>query len=355
MLSVRIMGAKLRLFLRYLSYMVARNTSAMPWQRFDYTPDAFWEQEGADSVLHVPAELGATSPSVFWLNVHGHHQPQDIELTCKELGLPVQAAVDLLDTNQRPTLEEYPGGLYFSLKSIEKHRGTRVELEQIAFVLVSNGVWSVQEKPADLFGGVRDRLRTGKGMLRMRSADYLLYTLLDAVLVPYREVLSRWEETVDRLEDDVLERPHRRILVVAQTLKRDLVQLRRALLPLREAVSALEKGQFDVLREENRPYFRDLREKTLDLLEGMEALRAVLDSVEALYISALSQKTNEVMRVLTVFSTIFMPLTFIVGVYGMNFEYMPELRWTWGYAGAWGLMLAVGIGMYFWIKRRGWW
>lgn len=327
----------------------------MPWQRFDYTPDAVWEQEGNDSGLHEPAELGATAPSVFWLNVHGHHQPDAIRQTCNALGLPVHAAEDLMDTNQRPTLEEYPGGLYFSLKSIEKHRGTRVEFEQIGFVLVANGVWSVQEKPADLFGGVRDRLRSGKGMLRMRGSDYLLYALLDAVLMPYRDVLVRWEETVDRLEDDVLERPHRRILVVAQSLKRDLVQLRRALLPLRDAVSALEKGQFEVLREENRPYFRDLREKTLDLLEGMEALRAVLDSVEALYISALSQKTNEVMRVLTVFSTIFMPLTFIVGVYGMNFDHMPELHWRLGYAGVWALMVAVAVGMYFWIKRRGWW
>ncbi len=327
----------------------------MPWQRFDYTADSLWEAAGEDSLLEIPAERGPNESSVFWLNVHGHHQPDAIQRTCKVLGLPVHAAEDLLDTNQRPCLEEYPGGLYFSLKSIEKHRGTRVELEQIGFVLVSNGVWSVQEKPADLFGGVRERLRTGKGMLRMRSADYLLYTLLDAVLLPYRDVLTQWEETVDRLEDDVLERPNRRILVVAQALKRDLVQLRRALLPLRDAVSALEKGQFAVLRDENKLYFRDLREKTLDLLEGMEALRAVLDSVEALYISALSQKTNEVMRVLTVFSTIFMPLTFIVGVYGMNFEHMPELHWPHAYAGVWGLMIAVAVGMYFWIKRRGWW
>jgi magnesium transporter len=167
--------------------------------------------------------------------------------------------------------------------------------------------------------------------------------------------LGRWEETVDRLEDDVLERPNRRILVVAQALKRDLAQLRRALIPLRDAVNALEKGQFSVLKEENRPYFRDLKEKTLDLLERMEALRTLLDSVESLYLSALSQKTNEVMRVLTVFSTIFMPLTFIVGVYGMNFDWMPELRATWGYPAVLLAMAIIAVSMLVWIKRKGWW
>lgn len=355
MLSVRIMPAKLRLFLRYLSFMETPHTSAQNWQRFNYSPAVCEEWIGEEARLGLKSPKAAEAQDFFWLNVHGLEDSAAIRETCESLGLPPHAADDLLDTSQRPTVEEYPQGLYFTLKSIERHRGSRVEFEQIGFVLLKEGVWSVQEKPADLFGGVRDRLRSGKGVVRLRAADYLLYTLLDAVLVPYREVLGRWEETVDRLEDDVLERPNRRILVVAQALKRDLAQLRRALIPLRDAVNALEKGQFSVLKEENRPYFRDLKEKTLDLLERMEALRTLLDSVESLYLSALSQKTNEVMRVLTVFSTVFMPLTFIVGVYGMNFDGMPELRSPWGYPAVLLVMATIAVSMMVWIKRKGWW
>lgn len=328
---------------------------AQNWQRFNFSPTHCSEVFGEEARRTSQTPESTEAQDVFWLNVHGLDDYLAIRETCESLGLPLHAADDLLDTSQRPTVEEYPEGLYFALKSIERHRGSRVELEQIGFVLLERGVWSVQEKPADLFGGVRDRLRAGKGVVRLRSADYLLYTLLDAVLVPYRTVLGRWEETVDRLEDDVLERPNRRILVVAQALKRDLAQLRRALIPLRDAVNALEKGQFSVLKEENRPYFRDLKEKTLDLLERMEALRTLLDSVESLYLSALSQKTNEVMRVLTVFSTIFMPLTFIVGVYGMNFDWMPELRATWGYPAVLLAMATIAVSMLVWIKRKGWW
>lgn len=335
--------------------MESRNRRPEVWQRFDYTAAECVELFGSEAYDPLPQAASSGIHPVFWLNVHGLDQAELIRNTCDGLGLPPHTGDDLLETGQRPTLEEYPNGIYFSLKSIERHRGTRVELEQIGFVLLPHGVWSVQEKPADLFGSVRDRLRTGKGVLRLKSADYLLYTLLDAVLVPYREVLGRWEETVDRLEDEVLDRPSRRILIVAQALKRDLVQLRRALIPLRDAVNALEKGQFPVLREENRPYFRDLREKTLDLLERMEALRALLDSVESLYLSALSQKTNEVMRVLTVFSTVFMPLTFIVGVYGMNFEGMPELHWPYAYPVVLLFMALIAAAMMVWIKRKGWW
>jgi magnesium transporter len=214
------------------------------WQRFNFSPAHCSEVFGEEARRTSQTPESAEAKDVFWLNVHGLDDASAIRETCESLGLPLHAADDLLDTSQRPTVEEYPEGLYFALKSIERHRGSRVELEQIGFVLLEHGVWSVQEKPADLFGGVRDRLRAGKGVVRLRSADYLLYTLLDAVLVPYRSVLGRWEETVDRLEDDVLERPNRRILVVAQALKRDLAQLRRALIPLRDAVNALEKGQF---------------------------------------------------------------------------------------------------------------
>ena len=330
-------------------------SGAHNWQRFTFSPAHCSELVGKEARRSSQAPESGAPQDVFWLNVHGLDDASAIRETCESLGLPLHAADDLLDTSQRPTVEEYPQALYFSLKSIERQRGSRVELEQIGFVLLERGVWSVQEKPADLFGGVRERLRTGKGVVRLRSADYLLFTLLDAVLVPYRSVLGRWEETVDRLEDDVLERPNRRILVVAQALKRDLAQLRRALIPLRDAVNALEKGQFSVLKEENRPYFRDLKEKTLDLLERMEALRTLLDSVESLYLSALSQKTNEVMRVLTVFSTIFMPLTFIVGVYGMNFDWMPELRVSWGYPAVLLAMAIIAVSMLVWIKRKGWW
>lgn len=330
-------------------------SGAHHWQRFNFSPTHCSEVFGDEARRSSQAPESAEVQDVFWLNVHGLEDATAIRETSESLGLPLHAADDLLDTSQRPTVEEYPQGLYFTLKSIERHRRSRVELEQIGFVLLEHGVWSVQEKPADLFGGVRDRLRAGKGVVRLRSADYLLYTLLDAVLVPYQSILGRLEATVDRLEDDVLERPNRRILVVAQALKRDLAQLRRALIPLRDAVNALEKGQFSVLKEENRPYFRDLKEKTLDLLERMEALRTLLDSVESFYLSTLSQKTNEVMRVLTVFSTIFMPLTFIVGVYGMNFDGMPELRASWGYPAVLLFMAVVAGSMLVWIKRKGWW
>lgn len=322
-------------------------------QAIRFKPNFFEEVEHWAVPESLTPWMAADAPH-FWINIHGLQDKTAIRQLGTALNLPHPLIEDLLDVTQRPTLEEYTGLLFFSLKSIERQKGTRIELEQISFVLTAKGLVSIQEKPADLFGRIRDRLRTGKGVLRDKSSDYLLYALLDAVLLPYNDSMTRIEQVIVQLEEEALHSPNKRVLASAQSLKRDLMMLQRAVHPLRDAVNSLEKGVSPLILSENASYFRDLRDNVMDLFERLESHRFLLESVEQLYMSSLNQKTNEVIRVLTIFSTVFMPLTFLVGVYGMNFKVMPEIDWEYGYYTVWGVMILLVVAMLRWMRLKRW-
>ncbi len=260
--------------------------------------------------------------------------------------------MDAVDAKQRPLMEEYPEALFLSANSIVKRSGSTVKLEHISFILTSDYVITVQQKVQDRFEAVYTRILEGRGIVRQRPVDYLVYRLLEAVILPYGEALSHMEDQLDALEQDVVHAPSSAVMTQVLLLKRDLTLLRRALIPMKEVLGNIETSAF--IKVEHHPYFRDVRDQAMQCIDRMDILRSMLDSLESLYLSSVGQRTNEVMRVLTVFSAIFLPITFLAGLYGMNFQNMPETESQNGYFVVLGVMGICVTGMLWWMRRKGW-
>ena len=301
-----------------------------------------------------PADFTSRTPGhVHWVNLCGF-PAEDVWTQWKEvLKLNPHMMLDAVNAKQRPLMEEYEEALFLSVKSIVKRKGSRVKLEHISFVLTGDYVLSIQQKQEDRFKAVWDRVREARGIVRHRPVDYLLYRLMEAVVLPYGEAISALEDHLDQLEVAVVENPNQAVLTSALALKRDLTVLRRALVPMKDVLGGMETSQF--IQPEHLPYFRDVRDQAMQLHDRMESLRSMLDSIEALYLSSVGQRTNEIMRVLTVFSAIFLPITFIAGLYGMNFRNMPETETQNGYFVVLALMATIVVSMLVWMKRKGWW
>ena len=229
-----------------------------------------------------------------------------------------------------------------------------IQDEQVSLVLGRNFVISFQERPGDVFDTVRERLRLDKGRIRGAGPDYLAYSLIDAIVDHYFLILEGVGERVEALEERLIADPRPETLQEIHRLKRQMIFLRRAVWPLREATSVLARAESPLIDEGTRAYLRDVYDHTVQVIDVLEAYRDVIAGMLDTYLSSLSHRMNEVMKVLTIIATVFIPMTFIAGVYGMNFESMPELKLPWGYAAAWGGMLAVGLGMLLYFKRKRW-
>jgi magnesium transporter len=230
----------------------------------------------------------------------------------------------------------------------------QIDYEQISFVLGDHFLLSFQEKEGDLFDGFRDRIRLDMGKVRKKQGDYLLYRLIDIIVDNYYNVLDRIGDLIEEMEENVYENPSNTIFNDIQRLKKELIYLRKALYPLREALSKVIKGESEFIQDENLRYYADVYDHVAHLIDSLDAYKDLTSSLLDIHINALNTRMNEVMKVLTVISTIFMPLTFIVGVYGMNFHYMPELSWPGGYAGVWVIMVFIFIMMLLFFKRKKW-
>jgi magnesium transporter len=292
---------------------------------------------------------------IRWINVDGLSDPALLETLMDRLGIHPLVMEDVTALEQRPKLEDYGKYLFavLNMLSIEKETG-RLLSEQVSIVLGDRFVLSVQEEVGDLFGPVRERLRTGKGKLRKMGADALAYSLLDAVVDGYFTILETLGDQVEALEEELVTKPTRETLHALHGQKRELIFLRHSIWPLRELIGSLERGESPLLSEQLAPYLRDLYDHTIQVLETVESLRDTLSGLLDIYLSSISNRMNEIMKVLTVISTLFIPLTFIVGVYGMNFRFMPELEWHWGYPAVWGVMVTVAGFMLRYFHRKGW-
>jgi magnesium transporter len=217
---------------------------------------------------------------------------------------------------------------------------------------MENFVISFQENIGDVFDPVRERVRKGKGRIRKMGSDYLTYTLLDAIVDSYFSVLEKIGEKVESLEEDLVESPEPETLQVIHHMKRELVFLRRSIWPLREIVGSLGKGESSLIDEKTIIFYRDVYDHTIQVIDTIETCRDIVSGMMDLFLSSVSNRMNEVMKMLTIIATIFIPLTFIAGIYGMNFEYMPELKYHWGYPLIWIVMVVIGILMVFWFKRK---
>lgn len=318
-----------------------------------FQPDTGLEER----TVATPAELREyrDRPGVTWIDVTGVHDLDLVADIGEVFGLHPLLLEDVVHTRQRPKTEEYDDHLYLVLKMLRwDEGGERVDVEQVSVILGERYVITFQENPVDTFDKVRARLREPTKRIRKSGADYLAYALVDSIVDHYFAVLEVVGDRIEDIEDELIEDPDEKALTDIFRLKRTLVYLRRAVWPLRDAVGSLLRGEIRFVRKATLPFLRDVNDHTLRAVELIETYRDMVSGMVDIYMSSVSNRMNEVMRVLTVIATIFIPLTFIAGVYGMNFDRMPELHWDWGYYAIWGVMAAVAVALLLYFRRRGW-
>jgi magnesium transporter len=296
------------------------------------------------------------SATVSWIDIEGLHDTDLLARFGAHFGLHPLVLEDVLNTHQRPKLEQYEDYLYIVARMLFAKNGDEGALhsEQVSIILGEHFVVTFQEIPGDVFDPVRRRVEMGQGRSRALGPDYLVYSLLDAIVDNYFVLLQKIAERIETVEQSIAEEPKKEDLAAIHRLRRELVYLRRTVWPLRDVVSGLDRSESKLVTDDARIYLRDLHDHVVQVIESVENFRDVLASLQDLYVSAVSNRTNEVIRVLTVISTIFVPLTFLAGVYGMNFEHFPELRWHWGYLGFWAVSVTVVIFLLGVLRRRGW-
>ncbi|RPI27462.1 MAG: magnesium/cobalt transporter CorA [Acidobacteria bacterium] len=333
-----------------LVYMGERTGKEIRLSVIDYDDSRLTERD--DIPLDHIGALKETA-TVSWINVEGISDPKVIEELGKRFGLHPLLLEDTLNPRQRPKVESYDTYLFLVLKMLYLEKD-EIRSEQVSMVLGPHYVISFIEDPGDIFDPVRDRIRAQRGRIRQMGADYLLYALVDAIVDHYFIVIESVEERIERLEDEVFTRPTPATLQAIQSLKTELLYLRKSVWPLREALSVLLREEGPLITEHTEFFFRDVYDHTIQVIDTLESLRDTVSGLLDIYLSSLSHRLNEVMKVLTIIATIFIPLTFLVGVYGMNFDYMPELRMHWAYPAVWMVMLIIAGLMLLFFRRRGW-
>lgn len=293
--------------------------------------------------------------TVTWIDVSSVHQVDLVAKLGECFGLHPLVVEDILNTDQRPKIEDYGEYLYIVFRALSCN-GVRFSLgaEQISVILGRNYVLSFQEKASPLFDKIRERIRAGKGRTAKSGADYLAYSLLDTVVDNYFVVLERIGERLEALEDALVANPASQTLREIHRLKRDLIFLRRSVWPLREVINGLQREGSSLVGDSTRVYLRDVYDHTIHAIDTLETYRDMISGMLDIYLSSTSNRMNEVMKVLTIIATIFIPLTFIAGVYGMNFRFMPELKWRWGYPGVLLLMAGISAYMVYFFKKKKW-
>jgi len=294
-------------------------------------------------------------PTVTWINVAGLHQIEVLEKLNECFGLHPLVLEDILNTTQRPKIEDFGEYIYIVLKMLYlPGPGQEAVTEQVSLILGPNYLISFQESAGDVFDPIRERIRNGKGRIRKLGADYLAHALLDAIVDHYFIILEKLGEDVEDLEETLTNNPTPRTMQAIHQLKRKMIFLRKSVWPLREVVGSLERGESPLIQQSTGIYLRDIYDHIIQVIDNIETFRDMLSGMIDIYLSSISNRMNEIMKVLTIIATIFIPLTFIVGLYGMNFKYMPELEWHWGYPLVLLLMLGVAVFMLFYFKRKKW-
>lgn len=310
-----------------------------------------------EKTLEIPCNYLANNnfKGVNWITISGSHDPGTVEAIGKEFGLHPLVMEDILDTFHRPKQEEVGNYIFLVLKMLSYNQETKdIHSEQVSIILGPHYVITFQEQEREIFEPVRQRIRKSHGRLRQMSADYLFYRLLDTIVDNYFLVLEGIGEEIETLEELLLENPTREHLPMIHKLKRDMISLRKVVWPLREVINGLIDNESPLIDEKTDPFLRDVYDHILQLIDTADLYREMISVLQELYLSGISNKMNEVMKVLTIIATIFIPLTFIVGIYGMNFEVMPELKWKYGYYFVWGVMVLVAGFLYFFFKRKKW-
>ena len=290
-----------------------------------------------------------------WIDVVGIHDISKMEAIGDRFNLHPLTLEDILNTGHRPKAEELEDYVFIVLKMLRYDDATHeVISEQVSLILGAGYVVTFQEAPGDVFTPVRERISRGKGRLRKRSADYLAYALIDAVVDQYFYIMEKIGERIEDMEELLTDHPESDLIQQIHALKREAIYLRKQIWPMRDMLSRLTKGEFGLIREENIIFYRDVYDHIAQLIDTNESYRDVLSGMLDLYLSTVSNRMNQVMKVLTIVATIFIPITFIAGIYGMNFKNMPELEWPWGYGAVWGVMIVMVVIMISIFKKNKW-
>jgi len=318
----------------------------------DYDEKHFQEKEVKSAEECFPYKDKST---ITWINIDGVHEIKVIEEIGKHFNLHPLILEDIVDTDQRPKIKDFGNYIFIILKMLYyDEKDNEMKVEQVSLVLGKNYVISFQEREGDVFDAIRERNRNNIGRIRKLGADYLVYSLIDAIVDNYFTIIEKLDEEIENLEDKVIIQPNPSNVQAIHKLKRDLIFLRKSVWPLREVISFLEKGESPLVLESTNIYLRDVYGHTIQVMDTVETLRDIVSGILDIYLSSINTRMNEIMKVLTIIATIFIPLTFITGIYGMNFQYMPEIKWFWGYPAVLSIMVAIGIGMLIYFKRKKW-
>lgn len=318
----------------------------------DYDQAQFQEKEVEKIEECFPLK---DKPTVTWINIEGIHELQVIEEVGKHFNIHPLVLEDILNTGHRPKVEDFGDYIFIILKMLHcDEKDDEIEAEQLSIVLGSNFVISFRESGGDVFDPIRERIRDAKGRLRKTGADYLAYCIVDAVVDSYFMILEKLGEDIDSLEEESVTEPTQETLRRIHALKREMVFLRKSVWPLREVISTLERGDSSLIHESTGIYFRDVYDHTIQVMDTVESFRDMLSGMHDTYLSNVSNRMNAVMKVLTIIATIFIPLTFVAGIYGMNFRFMPELEWRWGYSLVLAVMAVIAVSMVIYFRKRKW-
>ncbi len=319
----------------------------------DYDEAKFEEKEAKTIEECFPFK---DKPTTTWINIEGVHEIDLIEKIGKYFDLHPLLLEDIANTEQRPKMEDYGEYVFIVLKMLSYDENTtEIKAEQVSVILGANFVISFQEGiKGDVFDSVRERIRSGKGKIRKMGADYLAYALMDAVVDNYFIILEKLGEKIEVTEEILLTNPTSETSRAIHHLKREMIFLRKSVWPLREVLNCLERGESSLIHANTRIYLRDVYDHTVQIIDTVETFRDMLSGMLEVYLSSISNRMNQIMKVLTIIATIFIPLTFIAGIYGMNFKYMPELEWRWAYFVVLGVMAVIGIWMVIYFRKKKW-
>lgn len=323
--------------------------------------DVGYEEYKKVSLDRVASEIADEQQrdDVLWLNIHGLHNTELIKQVGDLLKIDTFIVGDILNTTRRTKMEELDDVLFFSIKSILPSKNfENLDVAQISFLLKDNIVVSFQEKKSNYFAHIRERIKTHSGIVRKKKNDYLLFLLLEAIMENFYITIEHFEDGIEMLINEAKSSDDREILVRIEKNRDNLNFIKKSIMPFRDALFNLKSihddDDYDGIEKNNYTFFARLHQKSLEILEQIEYDMNSLDSASSFYFSTQSHKMNEIMKVLTAVSVIFMPLTFIVGVYGMNFDFMPELRWKYGYFGILFFMFLLVLAMVYFFKKKKW-
>ncbi len=310
------------------------------------------------NVIDDPGEAdldrAAAEDTVTWIKVVGLHQVEVIERLGKKLGIHPLALEDVVNTQHRPKIDEYPDFLLAVIRIFDWDEAGELRPNQISLILGAHYVVTFEEGPVSALDKVQERLAQGRGRLRRMGADYLAYALLDTAIDGLFNVLEAFGERIEDVEEEVLTRPGSRTVAAIHHIKRQSLALRRSVWPMREMIGLLHRGESEFIADNTRVYLRDVYDHTIQIMDSIETQRDILAGLLDVHLSSVSNRLNEIMKVLTIIATIFIPLTFVTGYYGMNFKHMPELNWWWAYPAVFGLMIGATGLMLVWFRRRHW-